>query len=292
MNVYELKTSKLKYGDIFKDYISNRFVKPSDIDPILHRSIDLKIFSLLPAEFKVIELSPLMPAGASSVLTSVHQNNIIPTIRNVEVAADPTNILALECAKRRKEFLDAKSKSDILVKLCASQTLTRAQSFENRNFSAYFNVIALCTAGKTIGKDIFEEFNLTEHIAFYLKVFEDLVYHDQIKRIYIKLFSYDETNIPLIESINNKFRNNKIVELKIEENSEFGKNYYKRLRFMINIVNLKNEELNFVDGGFTDWTSKLLNNKKERLLTSGIGIDFLIRTMKLKPLFVKDNIDQ
>jgi hypothetical protein len=29
------------------------------------------------------------------------------------------------------------------------------------------------------------------------------------------------------------------------------------------------------DGGFTDWTARLLQNKKERLLTSGIGTEFV-----------------
>jgi hypothetical protein len=29
------------------------------------------------------------------------------------------------------------------------------------------------------------------------------------------------------------------------------------------------------DGGFTDWTARLLQNKKERLLTSGIGTEFI-----------------
>jgi hypothetical protein len=29
------------------------------------------------------------------------------------------------------------------------------------------------------------------------------------------------------------------------------------------------------DGGFTDWTARLLQNRKERLLTSGIGTEFV-----------------
>ncbi len=31
-----------------------------------------------------------------------------------------------------------------------------------------------------------------------------------------------------------------------------------------------------VDGGFTDWTAKLLSNKKERFLISGLGSERLI----------------
>jgi hypothetical protein len=33
------------------------------------------------------------------------------------------------------------------------------------------------------------------------------------------------------------------------------------------------EGIELVDGGFVDWTQKLLGNKKERLLISGTGID-------------------
>ena len=33
------------------------------------------------------------------------------------------------------------------------------------------------------------------------------------------------------------------------------------------------EGIELVDGGFVDWTQKLLGNKKERLLITGTGID-------------------
>ena len=35
-----------------------------------------------------------------------------------------------------------------------------------------------------------------------------------------------------------------------------------------------------VDGGFTDWTARLLGNKKERLLISGIGSEFVCKTYR------------
>ena len=33
------------------------------------------------------------------------------------------------------------------------------------------------------------------------------------------------------------------------------------------------------DGGETDWTARLLQNRKERLYTSGIGLDRLVSLM-------------
>ncbi|NQU86402.1 MAG: hypothetical protein HQ541_11630 [Mariniphaga sp.] len=132
LKIFELKTKKKSSNDILSEYQSNRFVKPSDINPVILRNLELKIFSLLPSDFELIELSPLTPIGTASVLTTTHQNNVISTIRNTEVAADTTNILALECAKRRKEWLTSKT-----VKLCSSQRLTRGQPFEDKNFSAH-----------------------------------------------------------------------------------------------------------------------------------------------------------
>jgi hypothetical protein len=51
---------------------------------------------------------------------------------------------------------------------------------------------------------------------------------------------------------------------------------------MISVVDQKDLEFDYIDGGFTDWAAKLLENNKERLLTSGIGTDFLLRTVKIK----------
>ena len=35
----------------------------------------------------------------------------------------------------------------------------------------------------------------------------------------------------------------------------------------------------FIDGGFTDWTRKLLGSRKERFLASGVSTDYLVSAM-------------
>lgn len=285
IKVFELKAKKKHFKDILNEYNSNRFTRSSDINPIIHRNLELKVFSLLPNDFVTIDLSPLTPLGTSSTLTTVHQNNIVSTIRNVEVAADTTNVLALECANRRNELLKSATKNADTIKLCSSQRVTRGQLFQNKDFSAYFNVIALCSAGKDAGNSIFEMTNLEEHIMFYIKLIEEIVDKNEVNRIVIKFFCYEGLdNHRLIENIKGKLADKRYVHFKIEENSEFGRNYYRRLRFMISVINKSNLEFDYIDGGFTDWTSKLLSNKKERLLTSGIGTDFLLRTINIKTL--------
>ena len=106
---------------------------------------------------------------------------------------------------------------------------------------------------------------------------------DEIKRIHIKVYEYGEVNNrPLIERVQKSIVSGERVCFKIENNSKFGRNYYTRLRFMISVVTQREQEFDYIDGGFTNWTARLLNNQKERLLTSGIGTDFLLRTVKLQ----------
>ena len=286
LKAFELKSRKKNCGDILKEFKSTRFVKPSDIDPILHRNLELEIFNLLPPEFEIIDLSPLTPLGTASVLASVPQNNVVSALRNLEVAADTTNILALVCAVRRAKLTARDPKSAGTIKLCSSQRVTRAQSFAGEYFSAHFSLLALCTAGRDEGNEKFETESLDEHISFYLRLIDSLIDKSKTKCLNIKLFEYSGfDNSGLIRHISDNFLQQEHIHLKTEKDSQFGRNYYQRLRFMISVVNSNNQEFDYIDGGFTNWTSRLLNNKKERLLTSGIGTDYMVRTKMIKDRF-------
>jgi hypothetical protein len=278
----ELKSKKRNLSDLLKDYQTGRFVRPSDIDPVIHRKLELSIFSLLPGGFEILDLSPLTPLGTSSILTTVHQNNVVSTIRNAEVAADTTNILALECALRRKALVDEDSKNPGRIKLCSAQRVIRGQPFEGKYFSTHFCVVALCTAGRDEGNYRFETDALKEHIEFYPNVLGRVIDQEQIRGIQLKFFEYGGSdNAHLPGFVTHEFESMGNISVNVERDSKFGSNYYSRLRFMISIRDNKDREFDYIDGGFTDWTSKLLNNRKERLLTSGIGTDYLLRTVKL-----------
>jgi hypothetical protein len=72
--------------------------------------------------------------------------------------------------------------------------------------------------------------------------------------------------------------------LVINHKSEYGRNYYRRMRFMINFTNNRGQSYDLIDGGFTNWTSELMKNNKERLMTSGIGTELLLKTLILENL--------
>jgi hypothetical protein len=54
-----------------------------------------------------------------------------------------------------------------------------------------------------------------------------------------------------------------------------GLSYYRGLTLRISPATADGARYPIVDGGFTNWTARLLGNKKERMLTSGIGTEFV-----------------
>ena len=52
--------------------------------------------------------------------------------------------------------------------------------------------------------------------------------------------------------------------------------YYQGVRFQMYAKDEEGTDYFLVDGGFTDWTQKLLSNRKERCLISGLGSERLL----------------
>jgi hypothetical protein len=56
-----------------------------------------------------------------------------------------------------------------------------------------------------------------------------------------------------------------------------GATYYRGLCFRVDVADPTGLVLPLADGGFTDWTQRLNNNAKERLLVSGIGSELVCK---------------
>ena len=62
-----------------------------------------------------------------------------------------------------------------------------------------------------------------------------------------------------------------------------GLGYYTGLCLRISPAAADGVRYPIADGGFTDWMARLLQDKKERLLTSGIGSEFVCRRYRAVP---------
>jgi hypothetical protein len=190
--------------------------------------------------------------------------------------ADATSTLALAAALMRKESLDNDAKSTRAFKGCTSHRLLRAQRFGEEKFSAHFRVFSLVSAGRDTGNYDFEMVHLEEHIGFYLNLCDKLRILD-VAEVHVSDFS-GEFNLALIgeifERLKSRFRDARFML--VPERTE-ARNYYAPLAFRVRFKDAQGDTWDIVDGGFTDWTQILLNNRKERFLSSAIGSELLFR---------------
>lgn len=132
--------------------------------PLKQTIKDMQIFSMcLNANFDLIELSPVMPLGANSIITKISQNTVSSTIRSGEVIADPTTALILEGAFRRK-----KKKGYKEINLATMCRVLRIQKFDNPNYYPHFNSFAMASLVYSSLEKKFTYKKFIEHISTYL----------------------------------------------------------------------------------------------------------------------------
>ena len=274
LEVYRFRSGQIQPPSLLSEFESNRFVRPSALSPAALLKWEQIAFKHLPREFQPLNLSPVCPLGTNSVVAPVDQNWAVATIRNSEVVSDSTNVLALECALRRRELLRADSKSTEPVHLAASHRLLRAQRYESAKSLAHFSSFALCSAGRNQGNLRFELEALKLHIRFYLASLRAFLgpaipihfsvtdLNSHTKRIETQLLS----------ALRSEFKD---MECRFDEGRMSGREYYRELCFHIHAVSASGQGLELVDGGPVNWTQKLLSNAKERLVISGIGSERL-----------------
>ncbi len=247
LEVMRVRARALAPADVLRRYTSDRFVGPSVVPFERLRRAEDAVLSVVPAEFELVTLSPVAPLGAHSTPATVDQNKVISTIRNTEVAADPTNALALEAAVRRRDSAGP-------VRLAALQRVVRAQHFAGAY--PHFGLFALVSADRDTGNLAFERRHLAEH----LRLLTDAVRACGSAEPEVRLTVLDPRFAPVTAGL----------DTTDDPGRESGRGYYSGLCFKIYA-----DGVEVGDGGFVDWTARLLGNRKERLLISALGMDRL-----------------
>jgi hypothetical protein len=261
---------------VLAEFRDSRFYKPSEFSQSVFNRFDLLARGLLPDHWHSLELSSVTPLGTCTSISKLSQNRMLSTIRNAEVVADSTSTLALVAALKRKENLDGDAKSTQTIHCCTSHRLLRAQLFGEEKFSAHFRVFSLVSAGRDTGNFEFEMDHLEEHIRFYLDLCTNLNILE-VTEVHVSDFSGTfKTHLieERFERLKTRFREARFML--VPERSE-ARNYYAPLAFRIRFRDEQGSTWDIVDGGFSDWTQLLLNNRKERFLSSAIGSELLLR---------------
>lgn len=276
LEVYRLRSRRVSPIAVLANYQANRFTRPSAVSPALLLEWEQVAFSQLPQEFEALALSPVCPLGTSSAVAAVDQNWSVATARNSEVVSDSTNVLALECAVRRRELLRSDRRSTLPIHLAASHRLLRTQQFASPHSVTHFSAFALCSAGRDQGSLQFELVALRLHARFYLKALRTFLGASVPLRYSVTCLhqkvSDELVETHLLSPIRAEFR---AVRCDIDSQRTSGRGYYLDLCFHIHATTASGEQLELVDGGSVDWMQKYLSSAKERLVISGIGSERL-----------------
>ena len=274
IEVFRMRSEQLKASDLLKAYANNRFVQPANISPISFKRMELEIMEFLSTkEFDLLEFGPLAPFGSCSVLGTISQNLILSASRGSEVVADITNLMALESAKRKKANTSSQN-----INLAATHRLTRCQPLTSEKHTAHFKILCLTTAGYDKGNSTFEVQSIAAHINIYLEIFTTIL-NIQSDQLRVKIFHLTDNNQDKLSSISSRVRPLcKTENIELISIPRTQKIYYQDIQFQINFL-CKDQEYFIVDGGFVDWTQQLLQNKKERLMTSGMGTEYLYKVL-------------
>ncbi|MFI5532900.1 hypothetical protein ACIA8O_30630 [Kitasatospora sp. NPDC051853] len=270
LEVYRRRAGRTGPAEVMRRYRSDRFVAPSPVGYRELRRAEDRLVAALPEGFEVVTLAPLVPLAAHSAVGPVDPRKVVATVRGTEVAADPTNGLALEAARRRAEVAADRRAAAGPVRLAASQRVVRAQRFQGAGMSAHFQLFAVVTAGRDSGGQRFEREHLLEHLRFAARALAG----PTGGRAEIRLTVLDASAAPLLEHVRTELAGTPGLDVVEDPDRATGRGYYSGLCYKVHLVT-PDGPVEVADGGFTDWTRRLTGNGKERLLIGGFGVDRL-----------------
>jgi hypothetical protein len=264
--VARVRAAQQTAASVRRRYERDRFTIPGHTPWRELRRAEEALLACLPAGVEMLTLAPVVPLGTHSVLAPVSQDKVLTTIRSSEVAADPTNALALEAAARRSRDRQA------VVRLGGLQRVVRAQR-PNPGYLAHFGLFGLVTGGRDVGSLRFERAALAEHLRFAVASLAAA----RLRYVQVALTPLSDAGERIAAAVTSDLSEDDggtAAVIVLDHTRQRGRGYYRDLCFKVN-ANTGGHLAEIGDGGFTDWTAQLLANAKERLLISGIGVDRL-----------------
>jgi hypothetical protein len=262
LDVSRQRASAVSPARLMRRWRDDRYVRAAGSDPRRVWQLEARLWALLPDTFDGIDLSPVAPLGVCSALGPVSQDRVISTVRGTEVVSDATNVLALEAARRRQRPGTGP------VHLASCHRLLRGQPFDAPGVFQHFRLFSLVSSARDRGSGSTEAELLTAHLSFWATALSDLL-PDRSATISYTVFGFpplkerlDDTVLPALAPLP------PAVTIQEDPARQRARGYYERGALRIDIGT---DEIG--DGGFTDWTARLLNDAKERCLISCLSTE-------------------
>ncbi len=246
-------------AEILRQWQRDPFTRPAPVDQRTLVALDAALLAAAEA-FETVELSPLAPLGACSVVGLGSQNRIVSALRGTEVVADPTNVLALECAKRLRE------RPREVVRLATCHRCVRAQQAPTGpGFAQHFRIFCLATAGREQRDHGFLVSALVEQIETHLRALSRLEaegYAFPARRLQVLHAPGRER---LADRVAGAIRGLPVSQGLLEHR------YYGGLRFSIFTERTPQGGFPLIDGGAFDWLARLCSDRSLVFVASGMG---------------------
>ena len=269
MDVSRSRAAAVTPARLMQRWRQDRYVQPVVSDPRPVWQLESRLWSLLPDEFAGVDLSPVAPLGTCSAVGPVSQDRVISTTRGSEVVSDPTNVLALEAASRRQRSGAA------TVSLACCHRVLRGQPFDAPGAFQHFRLFALVTSARDQGSGRTEAAMLTSHLRFWARALSERAARPAVgpavHRVRLPAAARADRATPCCPALHPLPRGIVVDE---DAGRERARGYYQRGAIRID-AEADGDWHEVGDGGFTDWTARLLNDAKERCLISCVSTERL-----------------
>jgi hypothetical protein len=251
-------------AEVLAQYQRDPFCRPAEIDQRISVALDGHLLAAA-AGFEAIELSPVAPLAACSSMGRSAQHRVLSALRTTEVVADPTNVLALECASRLHGGAAAE------VHFATSQRVIRAQPVPKRpGHASHFRIFVLASGGIEAKDHAFTATHLERHIRTMLGALDRLEGHG---------YAFGARHVDLLAAPERAALADRVAEAltgTTVNRKPLEHPYYSGgLRYMVWVTAPDGGAMPLIDGGTFDWLSKLASNRRAVYIASGAGAQLI-----------------
>ena len=250
-------------AEVLAQYQRDAFCRPAATDQRVSLEIDRHLLAAADG-FEAIELSPVAPLAACSSVARTGQNRVLSALRSTEIVADPTNVLALECALRLRAGAAE-------VHLATSQRVIRAQPVSNRpGYASHFRIVVLASAGIEARDHAFTVAALERHIRTMLAALDRLEAHGH---------AFGARRVDLLATPARAALADRIaasLDGVAAHRKPLDHPYYSAgLRYLLWVTTPDGAELPLIDGGAFDWLAQLSANRRAVYVATGAGAQLI-----------------
>ena len=265
-DVLSHRAGRVTAADVRRRWATDRLVSPSASDPRVLSAFEARLWQCVPEDVDGVELSPVTPFGTCAALAGIGQDRVVSTARGSEVVSDSTTTLAVEAARRRRA-----QPSDAEVHLAACHRQLRTQPMGGA--SAHFRLLTLVSSARDRGSGVTETDLLVRHLLTWQAVLAEAVPGWRRPSRSPRGARFWPTGSPTAYGRRSEKRpRSTVVD---DPGRTRAKGYYTDLALRIEVSG-PDGPVEVGDGGLTDWTAALTENRKERCLVSCVSTERLL----------------